>query len=181
MNTQHGADMNVTIRSSDLTELADRPELIQQAGTATVVSGTGAFVAPISMLREIAGSPDAIQQLEEMAEALAEQEQLYAMAILGSAVTGIANTLWYIPVPEGRHGPRIKVAIDPPHAKRPGGTEATVPFDESKPASGPIPPALERQVRAFIALNTAALLDYWNLKTTTDEFVARLRPIAPHV
>jgi len=44
-------------------------------------------------------------------------DQLYATAILSSAVTGIANTLWYIPVPEGQHEPRIKVAIDPPYAK----------------------------------------------------------------
>jgi len=169
--------MTITIRSSDLVELTDKPEILRQAGTATVVTGTGAFVAPISVLREIAGASDAIQQLENMVEALAEQEQLYAMAILGSGVTGITNTLWYIPVPEGQHGPRIKVAIDPPHTKRPGGTEATVPFDEGKPASGPIPHALERQVRAFIELNKAALLDYWNLNTTTDEFVAQLRPI----
>lgn len=170
--------MNVTIRSSELAELSNHPELIKEAGTVTVVPGTGAFVAPISLLRGLAEAPDAVQQLGDIADALAEQEQLYAMAILGSAVTGIANTLWYIPVPEGQHGPRIKVAIDPPHAKRPGGTEATVPFDEAKPASGPIPPALEREVRTFIALNKPALLDYWNLKTTTDEFVAQLRPIA---
>jgi len=169
--------MNVTIRSSELAELTNHPELMQEAGTVTVVPGTGAFVAPISTLRRLAEAPDAAQQLEEIAEALAEREQLYAMAILGSAVTGIANTLWYIPVPDGQHGPRIKVAIDPPHAKRPGGAEATVPFDEAEPMSGPIPPALERQVRAFIALNKPALLDYWNLKTTTDEFVAQLRPI----
>jgi hypothetical protein len=106
---------------------------------------------------------------------LDEQGQLYAMAILGTSVTGIANTLWCIPVPEGR--PRIKVAIDPPHAKRLGGVEATVPFDEDKPASGPISSALEQQVRAFIALNKVALVDYWHLKTSTDEFIARVRPV----
>src|SRR5258707_5739232 len=121
--------MSITIRSSELAELTDKPELIQQAGTATVVAGTGAFVAPISVLREIAGAPDAVQQLEDIVEALAEQEQLYAMAILGAAVTRIANTLWYIPVPEGQHGPRIKVAIEPPYAKRSGGTQSTGPFD----------------------------------------------------
>ena len=85
--------MNVTIRSAELAELTDKPELVRQAGTATVVSGTGTFIAPISMLRRLVGAPDAVQQLEDLVEALAEQEQLYAMAILGSAVTGIANTL----------------------------------------------------------------------------------------
>src|SRR5262249_61490529 len=95
----------------------------------------------------------------------------------GWGVPGMATPLWSTPAPEGQHGPGIKVAMDPPHAKRPGGAEATVPFDEGKPASGPIPPALERQVRAFIALNKQALLDYWNLTTTTDEFVTQLRPI----
>jgi hypothetical protein len=93
--------MSATVRSSELAELTEKVELIQQAGTATVVSGTGTFIAPISMLRSLVGAPDAVQQLEDIVEALAEQEQLYAIAILGSAVTGIANTLWYIPVPEG--------------------------------------------------------------------------------
>ncbi len=160
--------MNIKVRSSDFIEV----ELPQRAGTATVVSGTGAFITSISTLRELSGNPDAIRQLVDDLE---EQEYLYAMAILGSAVTGIDNTLWYIPVPGGQHGPRVKIAIDPPHAKRPGGVEATVPFD--KATIGSVTPELERQVRSFIALNRQALLDYWNLNVTTDEFIARLRPI----
>jgi hypothetical protein len=170
--------MNVTIRSSDVGELIEHPELIRQGGTATVVLGTGAFIAPIAMLRALAAAPDALQQLGEIVEALLEQEALYAMAVLGTKVTGIENTLWFIPVPEGQHGPRIKVAIDPPHAKRPGGKATTVPFDKDKAASGELSPVLELQVRKFIEINKAALLDYWNLNTTTDEFIARLRPVA---
>jgi hypothetical protein len=45
--------MNITVRSSDLGELTKNSELIPVEGTATVVSGTGAFIAPISMLREL--------------------------------------------------------------------------------------------------------------------------------
>jgi hypothetical protein len=66
-------------------------------------------------------------------------------------------------VPTSQHGPRIKVAIDPPDSIRQGGVEATVLFAADKPASDPIPPALERQVRAFIELNKPMLMDYWNL------------------
>jgi hypothetical protein len=102
-------------------------------------------------------------------------QHLYATAILGPDDTGIDNTLWYIPISED---PRIKVAIDPPHAKRPGGVEATVPFDA--PSIGPIPAVLEKQVRQFIELNREALLWYWQLgdDVTTKEFLARLRPIS---
>jgi hypothetical protein len=169
--------MNITIRSSDFGELAKNPEF-HQPHTATVVQGTGTFVAPISLLRDIARAPDAVRQLEDVIEALTEQEFLYAMAILDADDTGIANTLWFIPVPEGQHGPRIKVAIDPPRAVRPGGVEATVPFDRDQPATGPIPPALERQVREFIELNCDALLKYWRLEfPSTRKFISQLRPL----
>lgn len=162
--------MNIKVQSSEFDEL--NRELVQQAETATVVAGTGSFIAPIAMLRRLA--PNEIQQLVDDLE---EQENLYAMAVLGSGVTGIANTLWYIPVPGGQHGPRIKVAIDPPHAMRPGGVEATVPFDA--PAIGPMSRELESRVRAFIEITKAALLDYWDLNVTTDQFIARLRSITP--
>jgi hypothetical protein len=55
--------------------------------------------------------------------------------------------------------------------------EATVPFAKDKFASGPISPALERQVRAFIELNKPVLVDYWNLKISTNKFLSRLRPL----
>ena len=76
-----------------------------------------------------------------------EQEALYALAVMGTKVTGIDNILWFIPMPEGRSGPKIKVAIDSPHAKRPGGKAATVPFDMDESASGELPPMLEQKVR----------------------------------
>jgi hypothetical protein len=169
--------MTFIVRSADIGELTEHPEIAQQNGTATVLAGTGAFVAPISMLREIAAAPDAGQKLGDIVEALLEQEFQYAMAILDADVTGIENILWFQPVPTGEHGPRIKVAIDPPDSIRQGGVEATVPFAADKPASGPIPPALERQVRAFIELNKPALMDYWNLKITTNKFLLQLRPL----
>ncbi len=168
--------MNVIVRSSDLGELTNHPELAQQTGTATVLAGTGAFIAQISMLQEIAAAPDAGQKLGDIVEALLEQEFAYAMAILDVDVTGIESILWFQPVPTGQHGPRINVAIDPPDAIRQGGVEATVPLAKDKSASGPISPALERQVRAFIELNKPVLMDYWNLKISTNKFLSQLRP-----
>jgi hypothetical protein len=80
-------------------------------------------------------------------------------------------------VPTGQHDPTIEVAIDPPDASRQGGVAATVPFAQDKSASGPISPALERQVRAFIELNKPVLVDYWNLKISTNKFLSQLRPL----
>jgi len=148
---------------------------VPKPGTLTPLSGSGAFVATIDMLREFDTNGVEPGQLSAIIDALEEQEHLYAMAVLSSEKTGIDNTVWILPVPGGRHGPRLKIAIDPPHAKRPGGKEATVPFDrETVP---PITAALEQQVREFIALNRSALLEYWNGNTTTDEFLAQLKSI----
>jgi len=166
--------MNITIRSSEPAEFAEHPERVLEAGSVTSMIGTGTFVAPIAMLRDLAKMSR--EEIEDLADALAEQE-LQAMARLGSKVTGINHTLWFIPTLGGRHGPRIKVAIDPKQATRLGGKEASVPFDRDKPASGNIPTRLEFQVRQFIELNQAALLAYWNDETSTDEFIAQLRPI----
>jgi hypothetical protein len=80
-------------------------------------------------------------------------------------------------VPTGQHDPTIEVAIDPPDAIRQGGVVATVPFAQDKSASGPISPALERQVRAFIELNKPLLMDYWNLKISTNKFLSQLCPV----
>jgi hypothetical protein len=56
------------------------------------------------------------------------------------------------------HGPLIKVAIEPAHAKRPAGVVASVPFDAK--AVGQISSTLEDKVRQFIKPNEQALLDY---------------------
>jgi hypothetical protein len=130
------------------------------------------------MFQELAAAPNAGEKLGDVVEALLEQEFQYATAILDAEVTGIANILWFQPVPTGQHGPRIKVAIDPPDAIPQGGAEATVPFADDKPASGPISPSLERRVRAFIELNKPVLMDYWNLKISTNKFLSQLRPLA---
>lgn len=170
--------MDYRVRSADLRELVKHPELARQNGTATVLSGTGAFVSSISTLSAIAAAPDAREQLQELIDALREEEWAFAMSVMDEDDTGIFNTLYLIPVPDGRHGPRIKVMIDPARAVRPGGKEATVPFDPGKKAEGPISADLERQVRAFIDLNREALMREWNREySSTKKFLADLKPL----
>jgi hypothetical protein len=170
----------VTVRSADgFGELAAHPERVREANSATVIVGTGSYASQIQMLYEIAKEPDVRQRLEELADSLIEEEFAYAMAILDPDDTGITtNNLWFQPAPGIQHGPRIKVMIDPAFAVRPGGKQATVPIDPTKKAEGDISPALERQVRDFIALNLPVLIRYWNLEySSTKKFLADLKPI----
>jgi len=51
--------MSIKILTSEFMELPTEP------GTVTVVSGTGAFIAPIAVIQELAGSPGAMQQFVE--------------------------------------------------------------------------------------------------------------------
>jgi hypothetical protein len=174
--------MSVTVRSSELAELTEKPELIQQAGTATLVTGTGAFISQISTLQEIAGAPDVRERLEDFVEALLEEEYAFAMTVLDEDDTGIRNSLWFQPTPGIRHGPRIKVMIDPMKAVRPGGKQATVPFAPDKPAEGDISQALERQVRAFIELNREVLMKEWNREfESSKKFLAAIKPLPKHL
>jgi hypothetical protein len=167
--------LTVTRAMSELaTHLGGMPP---QTGTATVVPGSGVFF-DYRALRELIGDPDRVGQLQAVLEALKEAEE-YAMAILDEDDTGIENTLWFVPVPGGQHGPRIEVAIDPPNAVRRGGAMATVPFDPTRKAEGVfIAPALEKDVRDFIDQNREVLLRYWNMGyTSTKKFTADLRPL----
>jgi len=167
--------MNITIRSSDIGDFVTDPGLIRQPpGTLTIVTDAGTVMAPASWFYELAATPGAPDALRLAAEAIAEEEAADLMVSLSSSATGIDNTLWYTPTKA--HGPRIKVAIEPAHAKRAGGVVASVPFDAK--AVGQIAPALEDKVRQFIALNEQALIAYWfDDRVTTDQFVAALKPI----
>jgi hypothetical protein len=90
-------------------------------------------------------------------------------------VTGITHTVFISPRGKAQHGPRIKVAINPPNSISPLGQVATVTFDCS--VVGKIDPELAQQVIRFIEINRAVLLEYWNYEIYTDELQQRLQSI----
>jgi hypothetical protein len=91
-------------------------------------------------------------------------------------VTGVDHTLFISPKGNARHGPRVKIAIDPPHSLDPRGVTASLRFDGSV-AAGEIAPELLHQTQRFIEQNRQTLLDYWNYRIDTDELRSRLRPV----
>jgi hypothetical protein len=168
----------LSVRTSDFEELARHPERASEGVTLVPGLSTSTFVAPLSFLQDLANDPDPRQRLADLADALIEEEYAYAMTVLTERDTGIYNTLWFLPAPGIQHGPRVKVMINPARTSRPGGRQATVPFDRNKPAEGDISPALERQVRDWIDLNRDALTKAWNLEYEgTSDFLDALKPL----
>jgi hypothetical protein len=177
--------MAVTVRSSEVGELAANPELIQQAGTATVIVGTGSFVMSISTLNEIVAAPDADLQLTRMLKALREQELLAIdddydeneeMVSLRTDKTGVDNVVFVSPRGRARHGPRIKIAIDPPQSLNPSTITASMSIDDYSVRGAYMPVPIAQQAMQFIKRNHAVLLAYWNYEIDTAQLFERLQP-----
>jgi hypothetical protein len=154
-------------------------EPVQNAAGLLPVSNGTAVVDVAQIVHQLHAAGLTTRVLADVADAAREEEYAYAMAILDPEDTGIeGHTFFFHPDPEGEHGARIKVNIDPAMATRPGGKQATVPFDPKKPAKGPIAESLEKQVRAFIELNREVLMRYWRLEySSTKKFIADIRPL----
>jgi hypothetical protein len=89
-------------------------------------------------------------------------------------ITGVDNTVFISPRGNARHGPRIKIAIDPPDSLSPHAKVASMTFD-GQVIEGSIPKRIAEQARAFINLNRDVLVAYWNYEIATDELQQRLQ------
>ena len=159
--------MSITIRSSTVPNLSDpvlREALTPDHGQAVELIELGVVVV----------RPEDIYALADQRADEEEQEQ---MSSFGKRTTGIENTIFISPNVTGRHGPRIKVAIDPPPAFKPGGKDASISIADGSLVRGEMPPGLLKQVQLFIETNRAALLAYWNYEILTDEMEARLKKV----
>ncbi|MBV9565049.1 MAG: DUF4160 domain-containing protein [Bradyrhizobium sp.] len=147
--------------------------------TVTIPSSAAEVIAdPAEFLRALrAGMPDFdYGAAAALADALAEEEMLGEMVSFTSTVTGIHNTVFISTKAGVRRGPRLKLAVNPPTHFRADGETASVTF-EGTAVAGHVSSGLLRQVQAFIELNRAVLLDYWEQRISTDELRERLRPI----
>jgi hypothetical protein len=108
-----------------LTELLERVERSLPADVLRDLRAEGYSLTLGSSGSSYPAAPRAVVRLDP---ALAEEEiaELEAMASFGPQTTGIDNTIFISPDVTGRHGPRIKVAIDPPHSFKPGGKDSSI-------------------------------------------------------
>lgn len=99
------------------------------------------------------------------------------MVSLRGSRTGISNSIFISTKGNTRHAARVKIAIDPPDSFSAAGTDASMAIADFRVTGASIPQALARQVRQYIELNRAVLLEYWDEKIDTAELIDRLKPI----
>jgi hypothetical protein len=168
---------------NDLAELRERVERslpldlareLREAGIAlTLAPSTAAPLVP-------PGEPMAGAGLVRLDPALAEEEilELEAMASFGPHATGVSHAIFISPDVTGRHGPWIKVAIDPPLTFNVRTKTASISVPDGEHVAGEsVPSALHKQLRQFVELNRDVLLAYWRQKIDTAELTGRLRSI----
>ncbi len=108
---------------------------------------------------------------------LGTEQDLFELANLYPRTTGLPVTVWVSARGNARHHARVKVCTIP--GDRMTIDETAVVAVRPAPAvlHGTLPPDVEGPVLRWVALNTPALMDYWNGAIDTVEFVARLQRV----
>lgn len=96
---------------------------------------------------------------------------------LSPRMTGLPMTVWAQPRGNARHDVRVRVNMA--HGRSMDATNLAVVGVRPQPwlVAGQLAPADLRAVSDWIALNEAALVDYWHFAIDTDDFLARLQRV----
>jgi hypothetical protein len=103
-------------------------------------------------------------------------DELFEMANLFPRTTGLPMTIWVSPRGGARHDARIKVSLTPGKMDI---TNTAVVAIRPQPhlIQGALPPGDLATVQAWITLNEAALIDFWNETIDSVELGSRLRKL----
>lgn len=104
-----------------------------------------------------------------------ETDELFSMVNLSPRLTGLPMTVWVSPRGQAQHDVRVKVNLT--HGRRMTIHDAAVVTVRPSPQvlSGQLPAADLQAVAAWIRLNEALLVDYWEFRIDTDELLRRLQ------
>jgi hypothetical protein len=119
-----------------------------------------------------------LQPIVDISDELAERELLEEMVSYRKDITGIDNTIFISPKGKTRHGPRIKLAIEPPDSINPDSVTASIEIGSGETVAGEIPTTeLRKRVQQFLKLNRDVLIDYWHYRIDTAQLQRRLKPV----
>ena len=112
---------------------------------------------------------------------MSEAEAPYETVNLVPRMTGVPMTVWASPRGQARHDVRVKV--NPTHGRQMITRDAVSVTVRPVPRviAGTLSPADQQAIFQWLAINEAALVDYWDFRIDTDEFLKRLQPISPPI
>ena len=109
--------------------------------------------------------------------ASAEPADLFDMANLFPATTGLPMTVWVSPRGNARHDVRIKVNTTHGNRMSPADTAVVGVRPTPHVIAGRLSPDDQRPVFEWVRLNTAALLECWEGRIDTAQLMPRLLPL----
>jgi hypothetical protein len=101
-------------------------------------------------------------------------QDLFEMANLYPRDTGLAMTIWVSPRGHARHDVRIKVCLTPGDRMDADNTATVAVRLQPRVLHGALSPTNTDAVAAWIRVNEAALVEYWDGTISTVEFVNRM-------
>jgi uncharacterized protein DUF4160 len=109
-----------------------------------------------------------------------EADDLFEMANLSPALTGLPMIVWISERGRARHDVRVKVSLVHGRRARPDRTASVSVRPDIEVVAGPQLASRDLDlVRQWVDQNREAIIAYWNGDLLTDEVIARLSPIAP--
>jgi hypothetical protein len=110
------------------------------------------------------------------------EDDLFLMANLRPAETGLPMVVWVSERGYAQHDVRVKVSTKRGPQISPTTPMATFGVRPSPLLiAGYIPPIDQRAVERWIALNEDVIVDYWNSAISTAEMLSRIQPISPPI
>jgi hypothetical protein len=102
---------------------------------------------------------------------------LFEMANLFPRTTGLPMTVWVSPRGKARHDVRVKVNMTPGNQMDVTNTAVVCVRPTPHLIAGRLPPADAQAVFAWITLNEAPIIEYWDGRIDTIQMGQQLRPL----
>jgi hypothetical protein len=114
---------------------------------------------------------------DEASEPAEDSDELFEMANLYPDTTGLPMTVWVSPRGKARHDVRIKVNMAHGDHMDIANTAVIAVRPAPRVLAGHLSPADAQAVYQWVALNSDALIAYWDGQIDTARLIYRLKPI----
>jgi hypothetical protein len=106
-----------------------------------------------------------------------ELEAPFEMANLRPKSTGLPMVIWVSECGRAKHGPRIKVSLNPGEKSNMDDTVSVTIADSPQVIGGSLASSDLKSVTRYIEVNREVLLEFWNGEIDTIELAQRLQSI----